>query len=146
MFAFYICGLLLLLFGVYIGFAIGSSLGERAETNAEYWKMNAAAIVVAVLLSFILSGLPLLYGAIIGLLAGCIAGLKMSFGESTGPWAVLDRFFNINKGHRESTEKGTGAARRRRKRTGEKEPDLISVSGDRSSGRGADANHKKDAR
>ena len=130
--AFLICSLLLLLFGVYIGFIIGSNVGERAVTKADYWKMNAAAIVVAVLLGFILAGLPLFYGGVIGLLAGCIAGLKMAFGESTGPWRALDKMFNVNRSHRETAEKGTGEERRRRRKAGEAAPDLISVSGKRS--------------
>ena len=70
--------------------------------------MNGAAVIVAVLLSFILAGVPLLYGAIIGLLAGCIAGLKMSFGESVGPWKKLDSYFNVNRSHREASASGKG--------------------------------------
>lgn len=132
--AFFICALLLLLFGLYVGFSIGSHLGERACTTADYWKLNAGAIVVTVLLSCILAGLPLLYGAIIGLLAGCIAGLKMGFGESSGPWRALDRFYNINKAHRDAAESGSGAARRRRKRTGASAPDVISVADDSAHG------------
>lgn len=126
---FVICSLLLLFFGLYIGFTIGNSVGERAVTKADYWKMNGVAVIVAVLLSFILASVPLLYGAVIGGLAGCIAGLKMSFGESAGPWKWLDRFLNVNRSHRETAEKGGGEAYRRRRRTGEKGPDLISVEG-----------------
>lgn len=132
MWAFYVCMLLLFVFGVYIGFLLGSELGKRAVTTADYWKMNGAAVVVAVLLSFILAGVPLLYGAIIGLLAGCIAGLKMSFGESVGPWKKLDSYFNVNRSHREASASGKGEERRRRRKTGEAGPDLISVAPDRS--------------
>lgn len=128
---FFICALLLCVFGVYVGFLIGRSLGERAVTTADYWKMNAAAIIVTVLLSFVFSGLPLLAGAIVGLLAGCIAGIKMGFGESVGPWRRVDRFFKVNSSHVETAEKGTGEERRRRKREGAKQPDLISVADDR---------------
>ena len=128
--AFFVCALLLLLFGLYIGFSLGSALGERATSTADYWKLNAGAVIVTVLLSFVFAGLPLLYGAIIGLLAGCIAGLKMGFGESSGPWRVLDRFYNINRAHREAAESGAGKRRRRRKREGGAAPDLISVSDD----------------
>lgn len=131
MVAFFICALLLTVFGVYLGFIIGRNLGERAVTTADYWKMNAAAIVVTVLLSAVLSGLPLLTGGIIGLLAGCIVGIKMGFGESVGPWRTVDRAFNVNKSHREAAESGTGEERRARRRKGEKEPDLISVADNR---------------
>ena len=128
---FFICALLLLLFGVYIGFTLGNNLGERAVTTADYWKLNAAAIIVAVLLAFIFAGLPLLYGAIVGLLAGCIAGLKMAFGESVGLWRAVDRTFKVNRSHMETAEKGTGEERRRRRREGGKAPDLISVADNR---------------
>lgn len=141
--AFLICSLLLLLFGVYIGFLIGSNVGERAVTKADYWKMNAAAIIITVLLAFIFAGLPLLYGAIIGLLAGCIAGLKMAFGESTGPWRALDKMFNVNRSHRETAERGGGEERRRRRKEGAPAPDLISVTEDK---RSKTRKNAKDAR
>lgn len=127
MWAFYICTLLLFFFGLYIGFILGNNIGERAVTKADYWKLNAAAIIVAVLMSFVFAGLPLLYGAIVGLLAGFIAGAKMAFGESTGPWRWLDRFLNVNRAHRETAERGVGEERRRRRKEGGEGPDLISV-------------------
>lgn len=126
-FAFIILYILLFLFSVYIGFLLGTAAGERAVTTVDYWKMNVAAIIIAVLLSFVLSGLPLLSAAIVGLLAGGIMGLKMAFGESTGPWKWLDRVLNVNRAHRETAERGTGEQRRQRKRDGGKAPDLISV-------------------
>lgn len=125
--AFIICSALLFIFCVYIGFLVGSTLGERAVTKADYWKMNAAAIIAAVLAAMVLAALPLLYSAIVGLLAGCIVGLKMAFGESVGPWRAVDRALNVNRSHRETAERGTGTARRARRRSGEKAPDLISV-------------------
>lgn len=125
--AFLICALLLFAFSVYIGFLIGNNVGLRAVTRADYWRMNGAAIIIAVLLSFILAAVPLFYAVDVGLLAGAIVGLKMAFGESVGPWAVHDKVFNVNKGHRETAEKGTGDQRRRRRATGEDAPDLISV-------------------
>lgn len=125
--AFAILALMLFVFGVTIGFALGQAAGARAVTTADYWKMNAVATVAAVVLTLVLASLPLLYGGIIGLLAGAIVGLKMSFGESAGPWKVHDKVFNVNKGHREAAEKGTGRARRERRRSGGDVPDLISV-------------------
>lgn len=127
--AFLILSVLLFLFSIYIGVQIGSTVGERAITTKDYWKMNAAAILIAVLLTAILASFPLLYSVIIGLLAGSIVGMKMAFGESTGPWKVHDKMFNVNKKHRETAEKGTGEARRARRRSGEQAPDLISVEG-----------------
>lgn len=71
--------------------------------------------------------LPLVQVGAMGVLAGGIAGLKMGFGESTGPWKWLDSFMNVNRHQRKVTEKGTGEAYRRRRKTGEAGPDLISV-------------------
>lgn len=71
--------------------------------------------------------LPLVQVGAMGVLAGGIAGLKMGFGESTGPWKWLDSFMNVNRHQRKVAEKGTGEAYRRRRKTGEAGPDLISV-------------------
>ena len=119
--AFIVCSLLLFAFSVYIGFLIGNTVGARAVTRADYWKMNGAAIVIAVLLSFILAAVPLFYSVDVGLLAGAIVGL------SVGPWAVHDKAFNVNRSHRETAEKGCGEERRRRRASREDAPDLISV-------------------
>ena len=114
--AFIVCSLLLFAFSVYIGFLIGNTVGVRAVTRADYWKMNGAAIVIAVF-----------YSVDVGLLAGAIVGLKMAFGESVGPWAAHDKAFNVNRSHRETAEKGCGEERRRRRASREDAPDLISV-------------------
>lgn len=71
--------------------------------------------------------LPLVQLGAMGVLAGGIAGLKIGFGESTGPWKWLDSFMNVNRHQRKVAEKGTGEAYRRRRKTGEAGPDLISV-------------------
>ena len=128
--AFLICSVLLFAFSVYIGFLVGNAAGVRAVTRQDYWKMNAAAIIIAVLLSFILAQVPLLYSVDVGLLAGAIVGLKMAFGESVGPWAVHDKAFNVNRAHRETAASGKGEERRRRRKERADEPDLISVEDD----------------
>lgn len=128
--AFIISALVLFVFCLYMGFTVGSYVGKRAVTSREYWKYNIIGVLGAVLLTALVAALPLLMVAPLGLLGGWIAGLKMGFGESVGPWKLHDKAFNVNRGHRETAEKGTGEARRRRARTGEKAPDLISVSGD----------------
>lgn len=83
-------------------------------------------LVCSVLLVSLVS-LPLVQVGAMGVLAGGIAGLKMGFGESTGPWRWLDSFMNVNRHQRKVAEKGTGEAYRRRRKTGEAGPDLISV-------------------
>ena len=127
--AFIILFIILFIFSVYIGFLIGESLSVHAITKSMYWRLNGMAVLVAVLLAFIFASMPLMYAVIVGLLAGTITGLKMGFGESTGPWKVLDRFFKANKDQRKVAEEGTGEARRQRRKDKEEGPDLIAVEG-----------------
>ena len=119
--------ILLFLFATYLGFTIGSWAGERAVTKREYWLYNIAAIAGTALAIGLFAWPAMLYAIPFGFLPGAIAGLKMGFGESTGPWRLLDRFYNVNRSHRETAARGGGEARRARKRAGEKAPDLISV-------------------
>ncbi len=128
--AFVICFTLLFVFSVYLGFIVGNHWGERALSAGAYWLYNAVAIIVCVVLAAVLTLFPLLYATPLGLLMGAIAGLKMGFGESVGPWKLLDRFFDVNRRQRGAAGAAARAARKRRK-AGEKAPDLISVSGDR---------------
>lgn len=130
--AFIILFAMLFIFCCYIGFLIGESLSVHALTKSIYWKMNGMAVLVAVLLSFLFASLPLMYAVIVGLLAGTITGLKMGFGESTGPWKVLDRFLKVNKDQQKTAEEGTGEEQRRRRKNNEEGPDLISVQGEAS--------------
>lgn len=125
--SFIILAAILFLFSVYIGFQLGVWAGDHAVTRRDYWMMNAAAVGIAIVVTVFIGALPLLYPAVVGALAGAIVGLKMAFGESVGPWKVLDRFLNINKSHRRTAHEGTGEERRKRKRAGEDGPDLISV-------------------
>lgn len=125
--AFIILSIILFVFSIYIGFQIAHATGKFAVTIADYWKMNAAAIVVAVIAAAVVASLPLLYSVVIGLLAGYIVGLKMVFGESTGPWKVHDAAFNVNRSHRDTAARGGGEERRARRRAGEGAPDVISV-------------------
>lgn len=125
--AFIICFLLLFVFGIYLGFTLGQAAGKKAVTAADYWKQNGIAVAVTVVASFALAGAPLLYGVVIGLLAGFIVGCKMAFGESVGPWRKHDEVFNVNRAHREAAERGGGDERRRRRKQGEQGPDLIST-------------------
>lgn len=127
--AFIICFVLLLLFSVYIGFLLGNWAGKRAVTARGYWLYNLAAIAGCVIAVGLVAWPVMLYAIPLGLLPGWITGLKMGYGESSGPWKLVDRFFNVNKAHRDTAAQGTGEARRRRTRTGEAAPDLISVSG-----------------
>lgn len=113
-------------FAIYIGFLLGDGWGKRIVTAKAYWLCNLGMLVCSVLLVGLVP-LPLVQVGTMGVLAGGIAGLKMGFGESTGPWKWLDSFMNVNRHQRKVAEKGTGEAYRRRRKTGEAGPDLISV-------------------
>lgn len=117
---------LLFTFAIYIGFLLGDGWGKRIVTARSYWLINVGMIMGAVLLVTLLPIISVQLCAM-GVLAGCMAGLKMGFGESVGPWKWVDRFMNINRRQRKVAEKGTGEAYRRRRKTGEAGPDLISV-------------------
>ena len=79
---------------------------------------NLIAFVACIVATAILTLIPLLCSAPLGFLAGCFTGLKMGFGESSGPWKKFDRFFNVNKGHRARAARGSGEATRRARRKG----------------------------
>lgn len=113
-------------FAIYIGFLLGDGWGKRIVTAKAYWLCNLGMLACSVLLVSLVP-LPLVQVGAMGVLAGGIAGLKMGFGESTGPWRWLDSFMNVNRHQRKVAEKGTGEAYRRRRKTGEAGPDLISV-------------------
>lgn len=113
-------------FAIYIGFLLGDGWGKRIVTAKAYWLCNLGMLACSVLLVSLVP-LPLVQVGAMGVLAGGIAGLKMGFGESTGPWKWLDSFMNVNRHQRKVAEKGTGEAYRRRRKTGEAGPDLISV-------------------
>lgn len=130
--AFLVCAVILFVLGVLIGQRAGSELGAKAVTKRDYWLANAGvalggAIAVAV---FGLLTLVLLEALAFGFIAGGIVGLKLAFGESVGFWKAHDRFYNVNRRHREAAEKGTGEKRRRARRRGEEPPAVISVTPD----------------
>lgn len=131
--AFIIAFLVIFLFSIYLGFAVGTHAGERAVTARAYWLYNLAAVVACVLATVVLTLVPLLCAAPIGFLAGCFTGLKMGYGESSGPWKLIDRFFNVNKQQRDRAGSATSAETRRARKKGGSAPDLISVASDQKS-------------
>lgn len=85
---FVVLALALFLFAIYIGFLCGQwACEKRVITKRDYWIANFAGAAAVVLLTWVFSLFPLVQFAPIGWLGGFIAGLKMSFGESVGPWA-----------------------------------------------------------
>ena len=107
---FVVLALVLFLFAIYIGFLCGQwACEKRVITKRDYWIANFAGAAAVVLLTWVFSLFPLVQFAPIGWLGGFIAGLKMSFGESVGPWRKHDEVFNVNKAHRAADDsKGAG--------------------------------------
>lgn len=129
-------------FAVYIGFLLGDGCGKRIVTTRQYWLANLAFMVGAVLFVSLIRS-PFAQVSAMGVLAGSIAGIKMGFGESSGPWKWLDNFMDVNRRQRKVAQKGTGEAYRRRRKTGEAGPDLISV--DEKGSAGSPSRQSRDA-
>ena len=103
--AFAIVNVLVFGFAVYIGFLLGDGWGKRIVTAKAYWLCNLGMLVGVVLLVTLVA-VPLIQVCAMGVLAGAIAGLKMGFGESVGPWKWLDNFMDVNRRYRKVAEKG----------------------------------------
>lgn len=131
-----IVALLLFLFGIVVGSKIGAEMAKNVVTTKEYWLANLKIVVVGVIASMViaLTGFSLLAGVAIGGMGGAIAGLKMEFGESSGPWKFIDRSLGVNKDQlRRAGDKNAEAVRRSR-RDGTPMPEYMSVSQDNEEG------------
>lgn len=131
-----IVALLLFLFGIVVGSKIGAEMAKNVVTTKEYWLANLKIVVVGVIASMViaLTGFSLLAGVAIGGMGGAIAGLKMEFGESSGPWKFIDRSLGVNKDQlRRAGDKNAEAVRRAR-RDGTPMPEYMSVSQDNEEG------------
>ncbi len=131
-----VLALLFLLFGIFAGVGAGDILSKRCVTRREYIWMNvlilAAGVVATTLVC--LTGLFMLILLVFGLMSGALAGLKMGFGESVGPWKRVDRAFKVNKDHvRRSENPEAAEAARRARRDGGPEPEFMSAQGDHGS-------------
>ena len=131
-----IVALLLFLFGIVVGSKIGAEMAKNVVTTKEYWLANLKIVVVGVIASMAigLTGISHLAGVAIGGMGGAIAGLKMEFGESSGPWKFIDRSLGVNKDQlRRAGDKNAEAVRRAR-RDGTPMPEYMSVSQDNEEG------------
>mgnify|MGYP000426442835 CR=1 FL=1 len=139
---FVVLALVLFLFAIYIWLFVrpGGRDEKRVITKRDYWIANFAGAAAVILLTWVFSLFPLVQFAPIGWLGGFIAGLKMSFGESVGPWRKHDEVFNVNKAHRAAADAGDAEERRRARRNGAADRQLISVTDD---SKGADKHAKK---
>ena len=135
--AFILLALVLFIFAIYIGFLCGQwACEKRVVTKRDYWIANFAGAAAVVLLTWVFTLLPLIQFAPVGWLGGFIAGLKMSFGESVGFWRKHDEVLNVNAKHRATAKDGTGEERRRARREGASERQLISVENKDANGQG----------
>ncbi len=129
-----IFALMFLLFGTVTGVGLGERLVKRCVTKREYVVANVVTLLVGAVACAIamLTPFPVLVVLVIGLIGGTVAGMKMGFGESVGPWKAHDRYFRVNKDQLRRSENGERAeAVRRARRDGTPEPELMSVVDDK---------------
>ena len=88
-----IFALMFLLFGTVTGVGVGERLVKRCVTKREYVVANVVTLLVGAVACAIamLTPFPVLVVLVIGLIGGTVAGLKLGFGESVGPWKAHDR-------------------------------------------------------
>ncbi len=125
--------------GIVVGWKVGSTLGEGAADDRQYWLRNLAVVVGGVLLSALISALGLVTVSALGfgLIGGGIAGLKMGYGKSVGVWRKHDEYFRVN---RDQVSAADSARRAREAGMTEEEMasrDMVSVAGPRRSDDGA---------
>ncbi len=128
-----IFALMFLLFGTVTGVGVGERLVKRCVTKREYVIANIVTLLVGAVACAVamLTPFPVLVVLVIGLIGGTVAGLKLGFGESVGPWKAHDRYFRVNKDQLRRSENGERAeAVRRAHRDGTPEPELMSVQQD----------------
>lgn len=96
-----IVAILLFIFGAVLGEHMAETWGYRLVTRRDYLLANLGWFVGCIFLSSLVwaLGWSTLAGFFFGILAGGMAGFKIAFGESIGPWKVLDKYFKVNKGH-----------------------------------------------
>jgi hypothetical protein len=128
-FAVIILAIVCLVFGIVLGYGIGERLSIDCITTKDYWKKNAEVLIVGTLASAVVwaTGLVVLAAVTIGAIAGAIVGLKFGFGESSGPWKAFDKTFRVNRDQVATAESGKGEERRRRRKEGGPEPELMST-------------------
>lgn len=129
-----ILALVFFLFGIFAGVGLGERLVTRCVTKKEYLIANVATLLVGAVVSAVvmITPYPMFVTLVIGVIGGTIAGLKMGFGESVGPWKAHDRYFRVNKDQLRRSETSERAeAVRRARRDGTPEPELMSVVDDK---------------
>ncbi|MDY2787905.1 MAG: hypothetical protein SOU05_00650 [Atopobium sp.] len=128
-----IVALVLFVFGTVLGEHLAESYGYKLVTRRDYLLANVAWFVAGIALSGIVwaTGWTTLAAFTFGMIAGGMAGFKIAFGESIGPWKFVDKFFNTNKRHVAAAQDTHADARRKARREWKEgkgpEPELMSV-------------------
>lgn len=123
--------IMLFAFGLVIGEHVGEEMGKKCVEKRDFHIANLKIILVGVAVSAMVWAVQLLTlaGLVFGLMAGALAGARIGFGESAGPWKFTDKYFNVNKGRSGSSDadRARGRAARKARKQGEPEPELMSV-------------------
>jgi hypothetical protein len=130
-FALAILFILFLAFGIMLGMNLGEGWGQGCVTKHDYlianlkiYGIGVAGIAICMMLTvYVVTGVPF------GIIAGGMAGCKMGFGESVGPWKFVDKTFKVNKDHLRRSKNGNAEAVRRARKEGTPEPEFMSVAG-----------------
>ena len=141
-FAVAVLALVLFMCGIVFGVGLGDRLAVRCVTKGEYARANVLTLLAGALATalVLMTTLTVLVCLVIGAMAGTVAGLKLGFGESVGPWKFVDRTFHANKDQlRRSKDSKRAEAVRRARRDGTPEPELISVQQDGPASQGGTA-------
>ena len=123
--------IMLFAFGLVIGEHVGEEMGgkcvEKRDFHVALLKILGAGVVASAGVWAV--QMLTLAGLVFGLMAGALAGARIGFGESAGPWKFTDKYFNVNKGRSGSSdaERERGRAARKARKQGEPEPELMSV-------------------
>lgn len=109
-----IVAILLFIFGAVLGEHMAEIWGYKLVTRRDYFLANLGWFVGCIFLSSLVwaLGWSTLTGFFFGILAGGMAGFKIAFGESIGPWKVIDKYFKVNKSHVAAASDPQAAKRR----------------------------------
>ncbi|MCI1645421.1 MAG: hypothetical protein LKI67_05240 [Olsenella sp.] len=141
--------IMLFAFGLVVGERIGEEMGGKCVEKREFHVANLKILATGILASAVVWAVQLLTlaGLVFGLMVGALAGARLGFGGSVGPWKFADKYFNVNKsrGGRREDEKARARAARKARKEGKPEPEFMSVQTDGTNPAG-DASAKKGAK
>ncbi len=89
-----IVALLLAVFGIIVGFQLGTQLAKNTKTKKEYLQKCAIAYGFAILFTAVvcMTGYLVLSVLMFGAIGGLIAGLTLEYGKMIGPFKVAHDF------------------------------------------------------